>query len=207
MGITYLWLWVADHNLSDRRHRVIQLGDTFASTLKLVDNGQAYDWDYADPILPSDYYATGAEDTSHGNIDVLFATGDFQHGLVFTATDMTRFANTFTNVMWNQSTTTPIVSASVNGSGTTSSTLILYGWAGLMPYSRLDSLAWVITDAVYNHNRVRWGRWAGCSTQSPRSWNSDMPRKDAGSQAPGWSLVTTDAQTSGPVGQSLLEED
>ena len=54
---TYLWLWVADHKPADQL-RAVQLGNTFKSELKLVDNGQAYGWNYANPILPGDSFAT-----------------------------------------------------------------------------------------------------------------------------------------------------
>ena len=57
----------------------------FKTTLTLDDNGQAYAWNYANPVLPGDYFVPSptSEDASHGNIDVLFAIEAYQQGMVF----------------------------------------------------------------------------------------------------------------------------
>ena len=149
----YLWLWVADHRLNNRV-RAIELANAFKATLTLDDNGQAYAWNYANPVLPGDYFipSPASEDGSHGNIDVLFAIESYQQGIVFNATDMTRFENTFTQVMWNKASSTPFVSAYVNGTGDASYTMVLYGWANLSTLGGTNNTSWEIVDSVYDED-------------------------------------------------------
>ncbi|MET7465168.1 hypothetical protein [Nonomuraea sp. NPDC005501] len=76
----------------------------------LTTSGGAFTWNYAT-------YTTTREDVSHANVD-LSAFLEFQRqGYVFTASDMAAFKNTFKTRMWNGSTTAPVFSLRVDGTG------------------------------------------------------------------------------------------
>jgi hypothetical protein len=108
----------------DRARRV---GASFKSGLRL--RGDAYVWPY------SSFSAT-MEDASHANIDIGAARELYQHGLVFTATDMQRFANTLTQIMWNGSLSAPSVSRFVDGTGDTSLSIYLVEWTEFAQWAK-----------------------------------------------------------------------
>ncbi|MCG5454656.1 hypothetical protein PSH03_003818 [Micromonospora sp. PSH03] len=105
-----------DATYLDRARRT---GQFFKGRLTL--NGDAYTWTYSPQ-------STAVEDTSHANIDVGAARELYESGNVFTATDMQRFTNTLTQLMWNGSLTTPRVSKFVNGTGDESFSWRLVEW-------------------------------------------------------------------------------
>ncbi|PYI52155.1 carbohydrate binding domain-containing protein [Paenibacillus flagellatus] len=73
----------------------------------------AYEWKYWDKLGSWDdghYYTTEGEDLSHAGITVMGALEAYRRGQVFTASDMRKFARTFTDVMWNGSLTDPVLS-------------------------------------------------------------------------------------------------
>ncbi len=73
----------------------------------------AYLWGYWDALGPWDngHYANYTnEDLSHAGITMSGAMEAYHHGQVFTADDMAKFTRTFTDVMWNQSFTDPVLS-------------------------------------------------------------------------------------------------
>lgn len=75
-----------------------------------VNSGGAYVWNYG-------VYATQKEDLSHGNVDLSAYLEFYRRGKVFTATDMTALKRTFLEKMWNDSTTAPLFSLYVDGTG------------------------------------------------------------------------------------------
>lgn len=103
-------------------------GQYFRNALTL--SGDDYLWTYA-------YYTSGSEDTSHANIDIGTARELYQRGIVFTATDMQRFTNTFTTRMWNRSLTSPTVTKHVNGTGDTSYSRYLSEWTEYAQWAKV----------------------------------------------------------------------
>lgn len=107
----------------DRARRGAQY---FKNNLTL--SGTSYSWKYAD-------YSATIEDTSHANLELSLAHEMFGLGQIFNGTDMERFTSTFMNVMWNQSTTAPLVYQRVNGTGDWSYTRVLGNWMELAQFS------------------------------------------------------------------------
>ncbi|RAV21423.1 hypothetical protein [Paenibacillus contaminans] len=73
----------------------------------------AYRWNYWDRFGPWDdgHYASYVqEDISHAGLTMAGAVEAYHQGEVFTAYDMEKLTNTFTDIMWNQSLTDPVLS-------------------------------------------------------------------------------------------------
>ena len=131
LGDTYVWLYAADHQAADAT-RATKLGNALKSHLATQHNNTAYVWRCADRLLPGDYSSNSSpENLSHANVNIHFVIDAYQNGLVFNATDLTRFSSTLTNVMWNQSLTNPVVVQYVNGTGNSSMSQYLFWWTGL----------------------------------------------------------------------------
>ncbi|MDF2670110.1 MAG: hypothetical protein K0R67_2416 [Paenibacillus sp.] len=95
----------------------------------LVANGTAYKWNYSN-------YSSGAEDTSHANIDLAAALEMYRHGLIFTAADMDKFTDALTEHMWNSNLTTPLVTKYVDGSGDSSFSKYMSVWTELAQFDK-----------------------------------------------------------------------
>lgn len=90
----------------DKAHKMLTF---FKNKLRLIDSSY-YAWNYYDPALTGELsQIIKAEDTSHGNLDIQAALAGYRHGVVFTATDMQRLANTYSALIWNGSFTSPVV--------------------------------------------------------------------------------------------------
>jgi hypothetical protein len=102
----------------------------------LKPNGTGYIWWYCNIAVKH------IEDTSHGNLDVEWALESFNRGGTFTGEDIQRLSNTLTNIMWNQSTTAPLLSDNINGMGTKhDKTRALTGW---VQFTQCNPVAWTI---------------------------------------------------------------
>lgn len=117
----------------------------------LTTNGTGYKWWYCNISNPH------IEDTSHGNLDVEMAIESFNRGGTITGTHIAGLSNTLTNIMWNQSTTAPLVKDKVDGTGTTYNyTKLLTGWVRM---TQFNAKAWTIaaeqfrssTPSSFNH--------------------------------------------------------
>lgn len=125
---------------------------------RLTTNGTAYSWYYAD------FAGSKLEDASHINVDMEFIEEMYKGGDIFTSSDMEKFTDTLTAVMWNQSTSAPQIYneiTGVNGNYCTAFmfTDTMYGW---IPYAQFDPQVWDIaatqfdapTFVVDNHTRA-----------------------------------------------------
>jgi len=83
------------------RDRATKMAQYFRQNLK--PNGAAYVWNYWDPLPEEQGISRHIEDYSHATIDIGFAVEVRQRGIVFTHTDLQRFAATYSQVMWNGS--------------------------------------------------------------------------------------------------------
>ncbi|WP_127584885.1 hypothetical protein [Paenibacillus koleovorans] len=123
--------------------KAIKMAEYFKTDL--TANGTAYKWGYST-------LAAKLEDTSHANIDISVAAELFNHGQVFTGTDMNKFASTMTDVVWNGSTSTPLMHNYVDGTQGTLCQDYLYsldipGWLRL---AQFDADAWIIGANQYS---------------------------------------------------------
>lgn len=75
-------------------YKTIKIANYFKSKLILINEIDAYVWDYWVKI---EKY----EDISHANLDIGFVIDVYEAGIVFTHEDLRRFANTFLKLMWN----------------------------------------------------------------------------------------------------------
>ena len=75
------------------RQRAEEMARFFQHDLRYSSDDDAYLWDYMK--------GGRREDTGHANLDIEFAIRAFHQRIVFDATDMRRFANTFLRVLWN----------------------------------------------------------------------------------------------------------
>jgi hypothetical protein len=69
-------------------------------------------WHYWDAMGSWDdghYYVSPNEDLSHASLTVSAAYEAYRHGMVFTLSDMQKISRTFTDVMWNQSLSDPVL--------------------------------------------------------------------------------------------------
>ncbi len=125
MGRTLLMMSLATGN-RDYWQKVTSLAFRFKAALQYVPSDDSYVWEY-DRFTP-------VEDLSHGALEVDFAYLCFQHGIVFDAIDMKRFANTFIRNIYLD----PLKFADrVDGSGGINSYLFDTGmW---LPISAFDS--------------------------------------------------------------------
>lgn len=111
--------------------RAEKMGQYFKNNLTM--NGTAYNWNYQDTST------SAPEDTSHGHVDMAFVFEMYDHGLVFNGTDMERFANTLTDVMWNQSLSAPTLARYVSGlsPSQTQYSKIMMNWLDLSWFRRI----------------------------------------------------------------------
>jgi hypothetical protein len=85
------WIYLDDANgLPQHRERVARLARFFRNRLRTSEDG-AYVWAYRPPPDRPDL---SFEDVSHASINVAFATLCFEHHIVFTREDITRFEKT-----------------------------------------------------------------------------------------------------------------
>ena len=107
--------------------------DAMAQYLRAALSGNptsGYTWNYCN--IPNPHL----EDTSHGNLDVELLTEAFNRGVTgFSGSYMQGLSNTFTDNMWNQSLTAPLVKKYVDGSGDNSHTKLLTGWITLAQFN------------------------------------------------------------------------
>ncbi len=80
--------------------RARMMAGYFHQNLRLVD-GDAYEWNYWDPLPDEEGVRSYPEDASHGTIDIGFAVEAAHRGVVFTSEDLERFARTWVDVMWS----------------------------------------------------------------------------------------------------------
>ena len=96
-----------------------------------------------------------AEDLDHGAIDVEFAILAYKHGLVFNVTDMHRFANTFTRLLWRGRWEYPYLNTHVDGTlRDKSPDQRPFHWVKL---AKFNSLAWLYSWIVLNDRVQRKG--------------------------------------------------
>ena len=79
--------------------RATRMAKYFHQYLKA--NGDAYVWNYWDPLPEEEGISRHIEDFSHATIDIGFAVEAADRGVVFTVEDLRRFARTYSEVMWN----------------------------------------------------------------------------------------------------------
>ena len=94
------------------RDRAEKMGRYFKQYLR--DNGEAYVWNYWDPLPHEEGIGRNVEDIGHATIDIGFAVEATERGLVFDETDLERFAKTYSEVMWNGDADTPRFGARVD---------------------------------------------------------------------------------------------
>src|SRR5690606_34258165 len=87
--------------------RYTRTNNFFKNNLTL--NGTAYKWNIR--------YGSTREDVSHAQVDLEAVIEMYRSGLIYNGTDMERFTDTLTEIMWNQSLSTPLVSYFVDGTG------------------------------------------------------------------------------------------
>ncbi len=81
---------------SDKAER---LARDFKKSLIYIEDKNAYKWIYSAPS-PRELNPSGAEDISHASINIDFAVLAYNNGIVFDETDMERFSNTFTKLIY-----------------------------------------------------------------------------------------------------------
>jgi hypothetical protein len=149
--------------------RATRLATYFKNRLRLVGSPVRYDWSYSG--------STGSEDISHAAVNVEFAFQCYQAGIVFTATDMQRFANTFLNMSRGEQGFT----ATVSGTGDLS---ILPSYAGM--WGQLGYIDPNVRTTFYeywkNHTTVGGVSWGSmnmaflAATAQPMSFYSPAPQ-------------------------------
>ena len=113
-------------------------------------NGRAYVWHYWDP-LPHEDVRRHIEDRSHATIDIGFAVEARDRGIVFADEDLSRFAATYVDVMWNGDKQRPLFGRAVNTNAGGASF-----WWEWIQLARADQRVWDLVWAIF----VRGGRQA-----------------------------------------------
>lgn len=120
--------------------KVNRMNMYWKNNLMLQHSNSAYKWYYAESPTP------GIEDTSHGNFDIASALDAFNHGLVFSGTDMGKFTSTLVDVMWNGSESSSLVNDKVDGSSPNSEK-ILFAFVEL---AQFNNNAWKAAARQYS---------------------------------------------------------
>ncbi len=95
--------------------RARMMAGYFHENLRPVE-GDAYEWNYWDPLPGEEGVRSYPEDTGHGTIDIGFAIEAAHRGVVFTGEDLERFARTWVDVMWAGDEESPAFGKRVNTS-------------------------------------------------------------------------------------------
>jgi hypothetical protein len=127
----------------------------FKSRLLYNVDRDAYIWRYQEP---KSYW----EDISHANLDLSFALEAQADGVIFSDTDLARFAGTLEEVMWNQSPTDPQFARYVNGTGAPDSLFNLEAWLRLGDFRA--AAYWLVTTAIETL----------CNSTPPQSLNAEQ---------------------------------
>lgn len=101
----------------------------------LRQNGSAYVWNYWDPFPAVPDIRLNIEDTGHGTIDIGFACEACNRGVLFTNDDLTKFSNTYADVMWNQSEDDPMIAGVVDGHRSKRDGRTIHEWAKLAQWN------------------------------------------------------------------------
>ncbi len=143
------------------RDRAEQWWRVMKSRMKLRESGKYYEWDYWDPAGPWDYKPDGSTrhwvgvhpNGGYYDIDVDAIVTAYEHGLVFTKTEIERLIATNRDFMWNHKVTGaafqrmdggPVDDRWKNGPGVL--------WHALIPY---DNALRQVFEA--NFNPAGWG--------------------------------------------------
>ncbi|MBP1994918.1 carbohydrate binding domain-containing protein [Paenibacillus eucommiae] len=148
----YLYLWDIT-GIASYKTRAEQLLNFFKDNLET--NSTGYKWDYWNRSGSWDNgfdYDT-FEDTSHGSLDISAAITAYHYGVVFTKTDMEKFASTFVDTMWNGSMSQPVIGYNVVTNYSTTVNLIAstpYIWE-FVELAEFDPQIWDISMAIVNN--------------------------------------------------------
>jgi hypothetical protein len=139
------WLVLQDlegaHPLMARRAE--QMVRYFRSHLELDKQHNAYRWHYWDWIEYGQPGNSGYEDTSHAALSMSLAVEAARREVVFTDEDMTRIANTWLRLMWNQDEGKPMMAAAVDGREPHRFSPLMARWTELSQWDRnVYDLAW-----------------------------------------------------------------
>lgn len=125
------------------KDKVVKMANAFRTSLRT--NGNRYEWNYMEIVLPSDPPGRfiKLEDASHGNLDIDFAIDLYQSGLVFKEDDIKKFTRTFINMYKGEAGLAPFVTGNSHATNPTMTTNYYknyYAWARLAAVdSRADS--------------------------------------------------------------------
>lgn len=118
--------------------RAEKIANNFFNYFNQTPSGE-YVWNYYENLFIDDVplhcqKAQVVEDISHANLDVDFMLNAYNAGIKFDKDDIRSILNTFINLMWNQSYTTPDVSSRVNGSDDVIAGEYLWWWGELSAF-------------------------------------------------------------------------
>jgi hypothetical protein len=155
----------------------------FAHPLSSTLGTNASLWRYWDNMGSWDnghYYETTQEDLSHSGLTMSGVMEAYNHGQVFSAVDMEKFTRTFTDVMWNQSLTDPVISGynsrqpKVTADKTSTSQFNFWTM-----FAQIDPKVWEIADAVCRVDDCRLVVASGVAKWSPnKAVNSNFEHTD-----------------------------
>jgi len=116
--------------------RAEQMVRYFHSHLELDEEKNAYRWHYWDWIEYGQPGHSGYEDSSHAGLTMSLAVVAARRGVVFTEQDMTRIANTWLKLMWNQDESKPMMAAGVDGRKPHKFSPLNANWSALSEWDR-----------------------------------------------------------------------
>lgn len=117
------------------KNRITKVVNWFKNNHLKENTGNSYKWHYSPTY--SRY-----EDTSHGQYDINGIVHMFRRGLrLFTGSDMDKFTNTLTEIMWNQSYTDPRLSDLVDGNEWDNRDYHYY-WKYWIELTQFDKTVW-----------------------------------------------------------------
>ncbi|MGD0089783.1 MAG: hypothetical protein ABSE73_07670 [Planctomycetota bacterium] len=140
------------------KEQAAKMARFFQSCLRLVDGH--YEWNYWDAAGEWDKpwdkpKEKRPEDTGHGSLDIGFVLACADSGIVFTETDLKRFANTLLKVMWNGSLEKPAIGGYVNSNVPTRESGNLQEWLLL---SRAEPQVLAVCEPVIRSEGSMWAR-------------------------------------------------
>ena len=140
MGLALARAWLVLKDLKGAHPlmapRAEQMVRYFRNHLELDEEDNAYRWHYWDWIDYGQPGNSGYEDTSHAALSMSLAVEAARRGVVFTDEDMTRVANTWLRLMWNQDEEKPMMAAAVDGREPHRFSPLMARWTELSQWDR-----------------------------------------------------------------------
>jgi len=153
LGMMSAWMYQATKNPLYLEYAT-RIAKAFKAHVSVVNGCWVWDHGTVTPAIQSDNL-DGSPDTSHANREPMMVASMYEAGIYFQLADLQAMAATFTDLIWNQSLTSPMFSNYIDGGNAAyqnnlswANGNIYHGWNVLGKYSPKALLALASTDQI-----------------------------------------------------------